>query len=86
MTRGRFLRKRIEANFRKIFLEIIHFLREGNLEWDGKEIPDTIKLLSEAKLLSIQVMENRFLHHDDFYYTYFSIWKSALKRQSQKLI
>ena len=65
--------KRIEANFRKIFLEIVRFLREGNLEWDGKEIPDTIKLLSEAKLLSIQVMENRFLHHDDFYYTYFSM-------------
>ncbi|MBB6444808.1 aromatic acid exporter family protein [Bacillus benzoevorans] len=65
--------KKIEANFKTIFLEIVRFLREGEYDWDGREIPETVKLLKEAKLLSIQVMENRFLHHDDIYYTYLSM-------------
>lgn len=65
--------KKIEANFKAIFLEIVRFLREGKYDWDGREIPETVKLLNEAKLMSIQVMENRFLHHDDIYYTYFSM-------------
>nr|WP_295974175.1 aromatic acid exporter family protein [uncultured Bacillus sp.] len=64
---------KIEANFKKIFLEIVRYLREGDNDWDGREIPETVQLLDEAKLVSIQVMENRFLHHDDIYYTYFSM-------------
>lgn len=65
--------KKIETNFRTIFLEIVRYLREGDSDWDGREIPETVKLLQDAKLASIQVMENRFLHHDDMYYTYFSM-------------
>jgi uncharacterized membrane protein YgaE (UPF0421/DUF939 family) len=65
--------KKIESNFRTIFLEIVRYLREGESDWDGREIPETVKLLQEAKLVSIQIMENRFRHHDDFYYSYFSM-------------
>ena len=54
--------KKIEGNFRKIFLEIVRFLREGT--WTGMErkFSETIKLLDEAKSISIQVTENHFLH------------------------
>lgn len=65
--------KKVEANFRTIFLEIVRYLREGDSIWDGKELPETVKLLKEAKLASLQVMENRFLDQDDFYYRYFSM-------------
>lgn len=66
---------KVEANFKKVFLEIVHYLRVGDSDWDGKEIPETIKWIEEAKRLSFQVMENQFLHDDDdeLYYTYFKI-------------
>lgn len=67
--------ERIEANFRKIFLEIVKYLRLGDSNWDGKEIAETIHLIKNAKVLSFQVMENQFIHNeeDDLYYTYFEI-------------
>lgn len=65
--------RKIEANFKTIFLEIVRFLREGKYDWDGREIAETANLIHDAKRLSIQVMENRFLNHDDIYYTYFSM-------------
>lgn len=67
--------QKVEVNFKKIFLEIVRYLRVGDSDWDGKEIPETIKWIEEAKRLSFQVMENQFLPNDDdeLYYTYFKI-------------
>ena len=31
-------RYKIEKNFKKIFLEIVNYLRVGESDWDGKEI------------------------------------------------
>ncbi|WP_394232885.1 aromatic acid exporter family protein [Niallia oryzisoli] len=67
--------KRIEANFRSIFLEIVKYLRVGDSNWDGKEIAETIHLINDAKRMSFQVIENQLIHNeeDDLYYTYFKI-------------
>ena len=66
-------RYKIEANFQKIFLEIVNYLRVGESNWDGKEITETIQLLEEGKALSFRAMENHFIQHDDLNYTYFKM-------------
>ncbi len=66
-------RYKIEANFKKIFLEIVNYLRVGESNWDGKEITETIQLLEEGKALSFRAMENHFIQHDDLNYTYFKM-------------
>jgi uncharacterized membrane protein YgaE (UPF0421/DUF939 family) len=66
--------KKLEENFKKVLLEIVRYLREGDSNWDGKEIPETIDLLKEAKVLSLRMMENQLLQNDDdLYYKYFTI-------------
>jgi uncharacterized membrane protein YgaE (UPF0421/DUF939 family) len=66
-------RNQIEMNFKSIFLEIVHYLRVGESDWDGKEITDTIKLLEEGKALSFRAMENHFIQTDDLNYSYFKM-------------
>lgn len=65
--------KSIEENFRKIFFEMISFLRKGESEWSGKEITETAKLLEAAKMVAFRDVENRFLSDETNYYQYFSM-------------
>ncbi|WP_338470188.1 aromatic acid exporter family protein [Niallia sp. XMNu-256] len=67
--------RKIESNFKNIFKEIVYYLRHGDHNWDGKEIPETIQWINEAKVLSFQEMENQFLHNEEesLYFTYFKI-------------
>ncbi|WP_428909030.1 aromatic acid exporter family protein [Niallia sp. Krafla_26] len=67
--------RKIEGNFKIIFQEIVHYLGHGDHNWDGKEIPETIQLINEAKALSFREMENQFFHNNEeqLYYTYFKI-------------
>lgn len=67
--------QKIEKNFKIIFMEIVRYLRHGDHNWDGKEIPETVQWINEAKALSFQEMENQFVHNeqDHLYYTYFKI-------------
>ncbi len=67
--------RKIEDNFKIIFMEIVHYLRYGDHNWDGKEIPETIQWVAEAKSLSFQEMENQYLHNEEehLYYSYFKI-------------
>lgn len=67
--------QKIEHNFKVIFMEIVHYLRHGDHNWDGKEIPETIQWISEAKALSFQEMENQYLHNEEehLYYSYFKV-------------
>ncbi|WP_338451699.1 aromatic acid exporter family protein [Niallia oryzisoli] len=69
------IQKKIENNFKRIFLEIAKYLRVGDSNWDGKEISETIHLIDDAKTLSFRVLENQFIHNeeDDLYYMYFTI-------------
>lgn len=63
----------IEANFKKIFTEIIRFLRTGALDWDGKEITETARIIGAAKTIAIRDLENRFLSEESIYYQYFTM-------------
>ena len=63
----------IEENFKKIFLEIVSFLRNGDSRWDGRELTETAELLEKAKALASQDVENNLMRNENLYYQYFKI-------------
>jgi uncharacterized membrane protein YgaE (UPF0421/DUF939 family) len=67
--------QKIEDNFKIIFLEIVHYLRFGDHNWDGKEISETFQLIHDAKVITNKEMENQIIHNKEvnLYYTYFEI-------------
>ncbi|MGE6258947.1 aromatic acid exporter family protein [Heyndrickxia sporothermodurans] len=65
--------KNIEDNFRKIFEEIIQYLRTNKNTWDGKEITETAEMIEKAKMLVFRDIENRFVTTESFYYSYFKM-------------
>ncbi|MEW9500345.1 aromatic acid exporter family protein [Jeotgalibacillus marinus] len=69
----------IEENFRRIFLHMAHFLREGDSGWDGIEITHIEKLIKEAKTLAYQDVENHFMRNENHYYLYFTMRQSQFE-------
>lgn len=67
------LQKELEEQFKRILREISIYLKEGDHLWDGKEITVAYNIIQEAKALSIQHKENRFLSYDDEYFNYFKM-------------
>lgn len=67
--------QKVEDNFKVIFLEIVHYLRFGDHNWDGKEIPKTFQLINEAKAITSREMENQFTYNEEvhLYFKYFEI-------------
>ncbi|AGK54813.1 aromatic acid exporter family protein [Bacillus sp. 1NLA3E] len=65
--------EKIEEKFKKIFMEIVHYLRTNESDWDGKEITEVAKLIDEAKILAFRDVENRLLKQENIYYHYFRI-------------
>lgn len=65
--------KEIEDNFRKIFEEIILYLRTNKNSWDGKELTETADIIEKAKMIAFRDIENRFSTYDSFYYSYFKM-------------
>ncbi|PLS15335.1 hypothetical protein CVD28_23705 [Bacillus sp. M6-12] len=63
----------IEDKFEIILKEIVVYLKTGESNWGGKEITEASGLISEAKLLAIRDVENRFLGNEDDYYHYFKM-------------
>ncbi|AGX05419.1 MULTISPECIES: aromatic acid exporter family protein [Bacillus] len=63
----------IEDNFKRIFDEIITYLRTNESDWDGREITGTERLISEAKTLAFRDVENHFLRNENSYYHYFKM-------------
>jgi uncharacterized membrane protein YgaE (UPF0421/DUF939 family) len=63
----------IEENFKKIFIEIAQFLRNGDSNWGGEELPKTAKLLDDAIEFATQDVENNLLRSENLYYQYFKI-------------
>jgi uncharacterized membrane protein YgaE (UPF0421/DUF939 family) len=63
----------IEANFNRIFCEVINFLRTNDGDWDGREITETEQLIQEAKTLAFKDVENHFIRHENLYYHYFKM-------------
>ncbi|SDW86268.1 Uncharacterized membrane protein YgaE, UPF0421/DUF939 family [Marininema mesophilum] len=66
-------RKEIERNFQRIFSEFSRFLREGYMDWDGKEITETSQLIDTARQLAMTEVENRLNPEEDFYVRYFQM-------------
>lgn len=65
--------EKIEENFKRIFFEIVRFLRTGESDWEGKEITETARMINEAKEVAIRDIENRIRKEESIYYQYFSI-------------
>lgn len=61
----------IESNFKKIFTEIVVYIREGESLWDGHELVETAQLLKEAKQLALHNLENYAYEEEHSYYQYF---------------
>lgn len=66
-------RMQIEDNFKRIFEEIVVYLRTNESRWDGLEITETVGLIEEAKALAFRDVENRFLQSENLYYQYFKV-------------
>lgn len=67
------IQKDIEENFKRIFIEFAIYLKEGDSNWDGKEITNTAQLLKKGKNIALQNIENHVLRYDDQYYHYFKM-------------
>lgn len=65
--------QQIEENFKRIFNEIVIYLRTNESNWDGREITETMELIDEAKTLAFRDVENHFLRNDNLYYNYFKM-------------
>ncbi|WP_126426628.1 aromatic acid exporter family protein [Brevibacillus marinus] len=65
------LQQQVEQNFAAILQEFCYYLRNGQSEWDGREMLETERLLEQAIRLSVQDVENRLLKQEDRYYPYF---------------
>ncbi len=65
--------EKIEANFYKIFCEMVTYLKTNESNWDGKEITETEDLLREATTLAFKDVENHFLRDENLYYLYFKM-------------
>jgi uncharacterized membrane protein YgaE (UPF0421/DUF939 family) len=65
--------EQIEERFKKIFIEIARYLRTNELDWDGKELTETAKMIEDAKILAFHDVENQLLKQENIYYHYFRI-------------
>lgn len=65
--------RQIERNFKKIFDEIVIYLRTHESNWGGSEITETSKLIDEARQIAFLDIENHFLRNENFHYQYFKM-------------
>lgn len=64
---------KIENNFKKIMREMVFYLRTNDSIWDGKEITETVYLLTKGKEVAFRDIENHLLKVEGFYYHYFKM-------------
>lgn len=65
--------EKIEDDFRKIFEEIISYLRTNSMSWDGREITETSDLLEKGIQLAFRDVENHLMSNESYYYSYFKM-------------
>lgn len=63
----------IEDHFKTILRELATYLRHGESDWDGKEIPETVQLLQEGQNVAFRNIQNHILRYEDQYYYYFKM-------------
>ncbi|SDI44252.1 Uncharacterized membrane protein YgaE, UPF0421/DUF939 family [Planococcus glaciei] len=69
----------IESLYSSIFQEISIFLRQGESNWDGKELTQSTELLKKAKALAYQDVENHVTRLENKYYHYFDMREQQLE-------
>ncbi|MBB5173032.1 aromatic acid exporter family protein [Texcoconibacillus texcoconensis] len=67
------MQHQLESYYKQIFHEFATYVRNGDSDWDGKEIAESAKLLEQAKSTSLQNIENHVLPYEDQYYHYFKM-------------
>ncbi|ERN54877.1 aromatic acid exporter family protein [Alkalihalophilus marmarensis] len=65
--------KDIEDHFKKILHEMAEYLRHGQSDWDGAEIPETVELLKKGKNEALRNVHNHIMRYEDQYYHYFKM-------------
>lgn len=63
--------KQLEKNFKIILHEIALYIREENMDWDGKELAKVEEILEEVKELVERDKENNLLRDDRSFELYF---------------
>lgn len=66
-------RYRIEELYAGILQEMSRYLKDGQSDWDGRELVETAELISKAKALAYQDVENHVTRLENKYYRYFDM-------------
>ncbi|AQQ55047.1 hypothetical protein B0X71_08025 [Planococcus lenghuensis] len=66
-------RIRLEDYYSTIFREVATYLHKGESMWDGRELTEVEQLLSKAKALAYQDVENHLARKENRYYMYFDM-------------
>lgn len=71
--------EKIEDLYRSIFSEFVKYLRNGDTNWDGREIIEAHELILEAKSVALKDVENHLLYKNNDYYYYFNMREKQLE-------
>ncbi len=79
------LQQELEDNFQVILKEIALYIREENMDWDGKEITKVSEILEKADDLVERDRENHMLRDEHSFYNYFHMRKKQFDLLKQML-
>jgi len=79
------IRSELEKDFQSILKEISLYIREDNLDWDGKEITNVVKTLEKAEQLVERDRENHLLRDNHSFEKYFSMREEQFELLQQML-
>lgn len=77
--------RQLEKNFKIILHEIALYIREENMDWDGKEITKVEEILEEVKELVERDRENNLLRDDRSFEKYFRMREKQFQLLQQML-
>lgn len=75
----------LEENFQSILKEIALYIREENMDWDGKEIANVNDIIENADELVERDKENHMLRDQHSYFNYFRMRKKQFYVLQQML-
>jgi len=77
--------KQLEDKFQVILYEIALYIREKNMDWDGKEITEVEEILNETEELVERDRENHLLRDEHSFRNYFIMRKKQFDLLQQML-
>lgn len=79
------LQKQLEDEFKIILYEIARYIREENMDWQGKEITSVIDILEKADEFVKRDKENHLLRENHLYDQYFTMRQRQFSLLKQML-